>query len=160
MDPRGKKRNRSELESDETAKLEPPRKKQKPIRDLINEYSRKNDAGAQEILQALEYTKIFLLQTSLQFQSNREKVITPQDIIKILDSAASRLAVLEKIKTKDERAVEILAYCKNEIEGQLNLLHAFNDKIYKYYQENDNSLRRVLESPPKTRGPGGSTAAG
>ncbi len=137
-----------------------PKQVHKPIRDLIIEYSKKNDAGAQEILQALEYTKIFLLQTSLQFQTDREKVITPNDIIKILDSAASRLTVLDKIKTKDERAVEILAYCKDAIAAQLSLLNDFNDKIYKYYQSHDNSLKRVLETPSKLPRPRGNSNTG
>lgn len=137
---------------------------EKPIRDLIIEYSKKDDAGAQEILQALEYTKIFLLQTSLQFQANREKVITPNDINKIFDSAASKLLALQKSKTKDQRAEEILAYCKEAIAKQLDLLHDFNDKIFNYYQSHDNSLKKVLEPdekiPTLPRQSGNPTAGG
>lgn len=161
MDSNQKKRGRDDFESEEAStQSESSRKKhKKPIRDYINEYSRKSDAGAQEILQALEHTKIFLLQTSLQFQANREKVITPEEILKILDSAASKLAVLDKVKTKDERALEMLAYCKDAIEDQLKLLHDFNDKIYNYYQSNDNPLKRVLETPANTLRPGGGNKA-
>jgi hypothetical protein len=131
----------------------PVQHNKKSIRDLINEYSHKNDKGAHEILQALEYTKIFLLQTSLQFQASREKVITPTDIVKILDSAANQLAALEKIKTSDVRAVEVLVFCKKAIEDQLRMLNEFNDKIFKYYESQDNSLKRILKTPSNRSDP-------
>lgn len=123
-------------------------KKTKPIREWINEYSKKTGNGAEEILHALENTKLFLLQTSLQFHANREKIITPKDIEKILNDAAERLRVLQKMKSNNAQAAEMLEYCKHAIKDQLDLLYEYNDKIFLYYQTSDNPLKEVLENTP------------
>jgi len=127
-------------------------KKNDSLRDL---FCKLGPEDSEVVRTAIMKTRNFLLLTSLQLKVRREEVITPADIEKILNEPAASLKNLRESQGGDqqhaEQAKEVLEYCRQALENQLNVLCEFNDSIYKYYKDNPNALRDELEN--ERRGP-------
>jgi hypothetical protein len=116
------------------------------IRDLIDEYRLKEGEEARRIEKLLECTKYFIVNTSPDFQVERDNSITDQVILNVLSESASGLEAFCSIKAKlSEEEGDVLAFCKATILSRLELLQKNNDRIFKYYVLHDNVLKASLQ---------------
>lgn len=115
------------------------------IRNLIDDYINLNDERFNKIIQTLASTKKFLADTAPDYQKEREKFITKDQIQQILDTAGEGLNIFRNISEQELNDFkEVLVYCRLILLERLELLQQRHDKIFDHYIEYDNALKSGL----------------
>ena len=116
------------------------------ISQLIDETRYIGGVGAKEISQLLESVNDFLTDTRPEGQPKRDQKITEARIIQILTSAADAITSFSSLNINTNKSHEALDLAKNTITDRLNLLRITNDKVCLYYDNNDNPLKKILNT--------------
>lgn len=114
------------------------------IRDLIEQYSERDDNVSKQICQLLECTQTFLSKTTPDFQVNRSKWINDQTSLLYFNTLADGLAKYSKNPRKDPEITKNYDYCLLAIKERLGVLKENKDKIYIHYSSYKNNLKDLI----------------
>ncbi len=113
------------------------------IDTIIGDLELRNPPNALQIISMLQDTKAFLSVTDPLFQKDRE-FFNDAAIKKILEDASARLISSQARVGTDTNGKEAFEFCLQAHQERLDLLKTNNDKIYLYYSQHDNPLKKIL----------------
>ena len=115
------------------------------IRDLLDDYQKKESAQAKNIVYLLERTKHFLIETAPEYQEERAANMTNEVMQEILNDAAKGFMVFAEASHEElQNASGVLAFCRLTILERLELLQRNKDNLFTYYATQDNALKTAL----------------
>ncbi len=129
------------------------------MQDLFDKAKAKTSLAIDTIVEALELKKTpisedmvsmllsakdFLSATNPIFQKDRDSN-TPQVIKEILDRAGNSLKKFQSKTLKNEECKRAFEFCLDIYQERLSELHRNQDKIYAYYEKNNNDLKDLMQ---------------
>jgi len=116
------------------------------IRDLIDEYRGLHDKKAEQILELLIATKLFITSTSPNFQSLRNQYLDEKKLTALFQKTAAEFKKFSRhsrLFTSNE--IDIFNFCRLAILERLELLQQNHDLIFDYYARQDEQLKAALK---------------
>jgi hypothetical protein len=115
--------------------------------DLARTFEERSTPHSKEISSILTATYRFLGSTDPMYQAARDKEIKDEKILELLNITGDALqSFYDNSKSINSETRDAFVYCCKAVMNRVKELKENDDKIFSYYNKNDNDLKKLLSN--------------